>query len=424
MKQHAEIAGAGFSGLALAALLADRGWSVRVHERSSEVREIGAGIFLHHNGLLVLEEMGLMEKLREHGTQLERERMLDARGRVLQNRALVGESRVWSFPRLVLIRTLLRAALDRGVDLVATSLIERATPDGTLVDARGHVFRGDLVVGADGHHSRVRESLSLTERTRELATTSLRFLLSDRDLAPAPLTTEHWSGHRRVALAACGPAHSYVYMACPVADVTGSVAPVDVPSWSEHFPRLGDAFWRLHGEQTHKSRYSLVRCPSWSKGRAVLVGDAAHALAPTLGQGTNLALSNGRSLVAYVDGDVDVARALSRWEEGVRDVTDATQRWAGVYDRATRYWPRKLDLLRAGVIWTFGASSYLNAHLRQADHTPPLVPERTNGQHAVAGATGEAPAARSERTDAENTSSPGANSPPPKEQVPEKGKPE
>ena len=85
---HAEIAGAGYAGLTIATLLARRGWTVTVHERSDAVREIGAGIFLHNNGLVVLEEAGLMEALAPKGTRLLRDRMVDHRGRLMQERDL------------------------------------------------------------------------------------------------------------------------------------------------------------------------------------------------------------------------------------------------------------------------------------------------------------------------------------------------
>lgn len=376
MKRHAEIAGAGFSGLALAVSLAERGWSVRVHERAPEVREIGAGIFLHNNGLLVLEAMGVMPELVKMGTSLTHERMIDARGRALQNRSLVSESRVWSFPREAVIRTLLETARAHGVEVQCSSHIVSATRDGTITDSNGHIHHADLVVGADGHHSVVRESLGLTERQVELPTTSLRFLISDRSLAPDPVTTEHWSESRRIALAACGESNTYVYMACPAADSDGSAAPIDVDSWTESFPNLGKTFQRLHQEQVHKSQYSLVTCRAWSLGRAAVVGDAAHALAPTLGQGTNLALANTRSLAAFLAHEPEIESALTKWEHAVRHVADATQRWAGIYDQATKHWPRKLWRVRSGVIWAFGTSPRLNARLRLADRTPPIMPDR------------------------------------------------
>src|SRR5215470_19791301 len=57
-QRHAEIAGAGFAGLTAACDLAQRGWSVRVHERADRLRTTGAGIYIYENGLRVLEAIG------------------------------------------------------------------------------------------------------------------------------------------------------------------------------------------------------------------------------------------------------------------------------------------------------------------------------------------------------------------------------
>src|SRR5258706_3174922 len=58
MQRHAEIAGAGFAGLTAACALAQRGWSVRVHERGERLRTTGAGIYIYENGLRVLAAVG------------------------------------------------------------------------------------------------------------------------------------------------------------------------------------------------------------------------------------------------------------------------------------------------------------------------------------------------------------------------------
>ena len=358
----------------MAILLARASWSVRVHERAEAIREIGAGIFLHNNGLLVLEEAGLMSDLAPRGTRLRRENMDDWRGRALQRRSLESQvARCWSFPRQALVEVLHSAAQANGVEIVPGSTITAARPEGVLVDGRGNEHRADLVIGADGYRSAVRNSLALTRLERRLPTTSIRFLLDGRDLAPEPITTEHWSRRRRLALAACGDDHTYVYMACPEWDESGSQVPLDVESWSEHFPRLGHVFERLRVSEPFKAYYSWVRSQPWSAGRAVLLGDAAHALPPTLGQGSNLAMSNARSLVTYLEAADDVPPALGAWEAAVRPVTDATQQWAGYYDRMTKYWPNVLSPVRTAVIWAFGASPQLSAQLRQADRTPPVT---------------------------------------------------
>lgn len=68
---HAEIAGAGLSGLVLASALARTGWTVRVHEKSSELREIGAGIYLWENGLRALEAIGAYEAVTARAERLD-----------------------------------------------------------------------------------------------------------------------------------------------------------------------------------------------------------------------------------------------------------------------------------------------------------------------------------------------------------------
>ena len=61
-RPHAEIAGAGFAGLTVATALAQRGWSVRVHERAGEVRAFGAGIWIWENGVRVLAAIGAADE--------------------------------------------------------------------------------------------------------------------------------------------------------------------------------------------------------------------------------------------------------------------------------------------------------------------------------------------------------------------------
>jgi 2-polyprenyl-6-methoxyphenol hydroxylase-like FAD-dependent oxidoreductase len=370
VERRAEIAGAGFAGLTLATLLAERGWSVRVHERAERVREIGAGIFVHSNGLYVLEALGLMARLAERGAPLQTARVRDERGRALQDVRLEGPSRMWSFPRQAIIEELHAAALARGVEVRTGQTVQSAEPEGWLILEGGTRLQADLVVGADGHRSRVRDSLGLTMSQGFLSTTSTRYLLSGRDFAPEPATTEHWSGRRRIALAACGPMHTYIYMACPQSDERGAAQPLDVESWSASFPKLRPVFETLARNQSIQAPYSYARCTRWSRGRAAVVGDAAHAMAPTLGQAANLAMSNAWCLAARLEDAPDIPAALVDWERRVRWVTDSTQKWARRYDAATKYWPAWLSPARAAVIRAFGWP-FLSARMRVADHNSP-----------------------------------------------------
>src|SRR5262245_64107125 len=91
MKRHAEIAGGGIGGLGLGMMLARNGWSVRIHERSPVIREIGAGISLRNNCITVLERYDVFSRFEPHGTLIKQEQHYDGQGRLLQKRDLTGQ---------------------------------------------------------------------------------------------------------------------------------------------------------------------------------------------------------------------------------------------------------------------------------------------------------------------------------------------
>jgi 2-polyprenyl-6-methoxyphenol hydroxylase-like FAD-dependent oxidoreductase len=77
--------------------------------------------------------------------------------------------------------------------------------------------------------------------------------------------------------------------------------------------------------------YTIVHSKRWSAGRACILGDAAHAQPPNLGQGGGMAMQNGLALAAHMAnvGDPrDVPEALGAWEAATRPLTDECQRWA------------------------------------------------------------------------------------------------
>jgi FAD binding domain len=81
-----------------------------------------------------------------------------------------------------------------------------------------------------------------------------------------------------------------------------------------------------------------MRClsPRWQKGGVAIIGDAAHGLPPTLGQGVGLTLMNAHALVAILGHGRAVDEALPTWEAAVRFISDRTQRWALRYGAFTR----------------------------------------------------------------------------------------
>jgi 2-polyprenyl-6-methoxyphenol hydroxylase-like FAD-dependent oxidoreductase len=98
-----------------------------------------------------------------------------------------------------------------------------------------------------------------------------------------------------------------------------------------------------------------------------IIGDAAHALPPTLGQGVGLALMNGYALATVLGLHRATEDALPVWEAAVRLVSDRTQRWAMRYDYFARHWPGSLWSLRPAILWAFRSVPALNRRMRIAD---------------------------------------------------------
>ena len=106
-QRHAEIVGAGFAGLTAACALAQRGWSVRVHERADRLRTTGAGIYIYENGLRVLEAVGAYAAA-THGAPFAHTREVrDDQNRVISVHRWQG-SRVFSVVRQTVINALAR----------------------------------------------------------------------------------------------------------------------------------------------------------------------------------------------------------------------------------------------------------------------------------------------------------------------------
>src|SRR5215831_12406249 len=125
-QRHAEIAGAGFAGLTAACALAQRGWSVRVHERADRLRTAGAGIYIYENGLRVLEAVGAYDEAVKGAPFAHTREVRDEQDRLIATHRWVG-SRVFSIVRQNVVNALAKAAERAGVEFVVNSTAVAAT---------------------------------------------------------------------------------------------------------------------------------------------------------------------------------------------------------------------------------------------------------------------------------------------------------
>lgn len=333
MKGHAEIAGAGFAGLTAAIALSQRGWTVRVHEMAPELRAFGAGIYIWENGLRVLAAIGAYEDVLAGAHEA---RVYETRH---ENR-LVGMhefsvaacgSRMLTMTRQHLYGAIVAAAARAGVDVVTSSEVIGAEPDGTLLTAAGGRHRADLVIGADGVKSKVRDALSLLKERQVYDDGIVRVLgprLKDRLGAG---TWDHvidfWSFEPRllrILYTPCNERDLYLAMMAPVNDRAASAIPINPDIWSKSFPQLEPVI-RSIGARGRYDPYETTKATRWSAGRVAIVGDAAHAMAPTLGQGAGTAMMNALALAVALERAPTVDAALAAWEARERPLTEYTQ---------------------------------------------------------------------------------------------------
>ena len=370
--RRAEIAGAGIGGLTTAAALAQRGWSVTVHERAPTLRTFGAGIYIWSNGLRVLQAIGAYDQAtvgahigpqfhtRDHDNTTMEEIPING----------AGDARLITILRETLINSLVDTCRRSGVEILTSSEAVGATAEGELLLADGSKRKADLIVGADGINSKVRDSLDLMMYRKHLGYGAIRMLIS-RDDGDVPAEDreryiEYFTGSRRILYTPASATDLYVALCCAADDTAALKVPADRALWTQSFPHLAHLVARF-GDAGRWDAFEVVKLKRWSAGRVAILGDAAHAMPPYLGQGGGCALMNGLGLAAAVDATTDVAQALAAWEARERPMTEHTQ------DTAERlgdmnFWP---DDVRSQVLKITGRSREIGMErMKTARHAP------------------------------------------------------
>lgn len=343
MNGNVLISGAGVAGLALAYWLDRAGFATTIVERSAQFRRGGQAVDIRGVALDVVDAMGLLDDARALRTQLKGMSMLDANGNETQRT----EERTFSAGRLdsddiEIFRDdlceLLMGAMSARVEFIyddSISAIEELQAGVAVTFASGANRNFDLLMGADGIYSNVRKQYFDDESACVFPLGVVLALFSTPNL----IGLGDWQlGHREngvgyviypgrdkrelrigVGFAAPEPAVSRNDMDAQKQRVARECAHL-----SGAFPQFIEAMKAT--DQFYYNELGQVRMPSWSKGRVVLAGDAAHCASPFSGQGTSLALVGAFVLASELVRHRDnPAQAFSAYEHRMRPYVDLNQ---------------------------------------------------------------------------------------------------
>lgn len=319
------VVGAGIGGLATALALNKRGATVRMLEQSPEITEVGAGLQISPNGVAVLDALGLGAAIRKAAVAAKSVTLRDYRrgAKVLRldlARHAAGQDFLLMH-RGDLIGILEQAARARGVEIELGCQVSEIAEDGgaATISRAGSKERHDLVIGADGLHSRLRPALNGAKPEFFTGQVAWRALVA----ASAPVAPE--------VNVYMGPGRHLVTYPLRGGQLINIVAVEERAEWAdEDWNAPGDpgdllrAFSGFCAEATDllekvqsAKLWGLFRHPVakvWHGSHSALVGDAAHPTLPFLAQGANMALEDGWVLADCL-AKSDQAQALPAYQQ-------------------------------------------------------------------------------------------------------------
>ena len=313
------IVGAGMAGLTLAISLRRQGLNPDIVERQSAWPVHGAGIYLVGNAMRALGSLGLANEVLQAGAPIRTQALLDARGRQL---AVIDTESVWAECgpcvgiRRASLQSILVKALGNAEVRFGTSVTALAQQQDSAVVtfSDGSERDYDLVVGADGVRSSIRTHLFGSVQPRFCGQVGWRFLV------PCPPSITGWTlfaGSRGVFLfIPVGGGQAYCYADAAVDKPFDDPLEGRLERLRSRFASYGspvpEALAQLQSsEQIHFGAIEEILQEPWGVGRALLIGDAAHATSPNMASGAAMAFEDSLVLSNLIVSGREVAQVQS-----------------------------------------------------------------------------------------------------------------
>ena len=332
------VVGAGIGGLTAALAVLRRGLDVEVYEQAPELKEVGAGLQLSANGTRVFYELGVGDRLKELSCEVSGKEIRMWNTGETWKAFDLGKVSIerYGFPYFTVYRPDLLDVLVTAIGSERIHLGAKCTgftqtgENVQLQLANRSPVSADVLIGADGVHSQIRQSLLGPDRPQFTGIVVWRGIVPMEDL---PVHMRRMVGSNWV-----GPgAHvvHYPLRGGKVMNFVGALERADwqVESWSARgtteelaadFRDWHDDIHALIRNIPLPYKWALMTRPPmerWTEGRGTLLGDACHSMVPFLAQGAVMAIEDGFILARCLEKYPEAPIALSRYEEARRERT-------------------------------------------------------------------------------------------------------
>ena len=325
------VIGAGTAGLASATLLARDQHQVDLFEALAEPLPVGSGILLQPQGLYVLEELGLLHNMLQVGSRVDALYGISHRGRqVMDFRYADLQSNLFAIGihRGQLFQQLWKAAKAANVTIHCGEKISQLKQHGQVSIISDHQTHSDydLVVIADGTWSQLRQQLHIPHKVRTYPWGAIWAIWPDAEQRCQHILDQRYChADTMIGLLPTGiPPQQKQHCV----SFFWSLEAKHYPHWQQQslhnwrdtnlklWPEL-EAFWSADCKRDDFtfSRYADVVMSRWHDRKTVIIGDAAHAMSPQLGQGANMALTDALHLSEQLTIHEDVETALAAYSQ-------------------------------------------------------------------------------------------------------------
>ncbi|MBT2704470.1 FAD-dependent monooxygenase [Chryseobacterium sp. ISL-80] len=323
------IIGAGIGGLSAAIALQRQGVKVKVFEKATELIETGAGIVLAANAIKVLEKLGVANQVRQAGSPVKKAEIRTSDGKLIVNMPVHKQAERYGTYSYLIYRPELQRILyeklkpDTVVFGKKFSGIEQDRKKVTSFFEDGEMNTSDLLIGADGVHSRVRKEIVEDSPLRYSGFTAFRgisYFADERFPEELGGGFEAWGRGKRFGFSHLGKGRVFWFAAVNMPEGTLTALANKKKTVLHHFHWWWGPIEAVI-DSTADSKilvheiFDRKPVDSWHKGRAVLLGDAAHPMLPNLGQGGAQAMEDALILTNCLKlNPGEIEQALNQYE--------------------------------------------------------------------------------------------------------------